>query len=74
MPKSLLLTLVLLVLSLPVSAAAPGLYAEHSTSVDGVTVRRVRDTTEGIVCYVAVGHSWVGGYNTSPGVGISCLR
>lgn len=30
-----------------------GIYAETSTAVDGVTVRRVRDRGEGVVCYVA---------------------
>lgn len=59
-------------------ATAGGLYAESATSVDGVTVRRVRDTEEGVVCYVASG-SIVSDQTTSYSFrgrlpSISCVR
>lgn len=50
-------------------AIAPGLWTELSTTADGVTVRRVRDNGEGVVCYVA---SFASPYTT--GAGISCVR
>lgn len=32
-----------------------GLYFEETTSADGVTVRRLRDRSEDVVCYIAIG-------------------
>lgn len=58
------------------AAELGGLYAEKHTAVDGISVRRVRDTEEGVVCYVAVGvvppgrPDMVGGQSAA----ISCLR
>jgi hypothetical protein len=34
-------------------AQAKGLFAENSTTVDGVKVRRIRDREENVVCYLA---------------------
>lgn len=66
-----------LVIAGGVASADPsgGLFAEASTKVDGVTVRRVRDRDERIVCYVAstppvFGRSFAAGHTAA----ISCLR
>ncbi len=44
-------------LAIPATALAvdPGLFVEKSTATDGVTIRRIRDTEEGVVCYIVVG-------------------
>jgi len=54
--------------------AAAGLFAEQSTNVDGVNVRRIRDTSEGVVCYMASVPRDSGRYGGSPTVALSCLR
>lgn len=67
-----LILLPLVALACPASAAEPGLFAEHSTAVDGVTLRRVRDTENGATCYVASARSRVYG-GTSVAVSVSCV-
>ena len=54
------------------SAPAEGLFAEKSIEVDGVVVRRVRDTGAHTVCYVATGPGKSGYYGTP--LTISCVR
>lgn len=68
-----LLVGVLVALACPASAAPPGLYAEHSTTMDGVTLRRVADKANGTICYVASARSPVYG-GTSVAVSVSCVR
>ena len=51
-------------------AAGEGLYAEQGGSADGVKIRRWRDTTNGVVCYVVIR----GEYNPEGAAGISCVR
>lgn len=56
-------------------AATEGLFAEQNTSADDVTVRRVRDTKEHVVCYIASGHvrgSSITAYD-GRSVAVSCL-
>lgn len=53
----------------------PGLWQEAVTTADGVTVRKIRDTTGGDfnVCYVASAR-FSNGYSTSAGaVSLSCV-
>ena len=54
--------------------AQDGLYAEKSTALDGVVVRRIRDPHNDVVCYVAIGNGR--GYANQPMVfpAISCVR
>lgn len=48
-----------------------GLFAEQVTSADGASVRRIRDTTNGVVCYLASNRE---GYSVNGGrVAISCV-
>lgn len=55
------------------AVVAAGLFAEQSTDVDGVKVRRIRDTSNGVVCYVASSRNLRDNWGTTIGVGISCL-
>ncbi len=53
-----------------------GLYFEEATSADGVTVRRLRDRSEDVLCYVVVGPQTAGdpyhGRVHGKNVAISC--
>jgi hypothetical protein len=51
-----------------------GLFAEVATSVDGATVRRIRDREEDVVCYVATGIPKAGYGTEGRNVAISCVR
>lgn len=50
------------------SEPMPGLWVESTTSVDGARVRRIRDTGNGVVCYVAT-H-----VHSAPHLAISCVK
>ena len=52
-------------------AVVAGLFAEQSTEVDGVRIRRIRDTSNNVVCYVASAKRL--GYNVET-VAIDCLQ
>ncbi len=54
--------------------ANPGLFAEDSASFGGVTVRRMRDTSEHVICYVASGAQVVKYREDGRHVSISCLK
>lgn len=59
------------------AAANPdGIFAEDTIHLGDVSVKRVRDTHDHVVCYVARGYLEGTGYNSSSGstVAISCLR
>ncbi len=47
-----------------------GMYWMSESTADGVTVRRLEDSTHGVVCYTA--SKYVS--STGVGVGISCLK
>ena len=54
----------------------PGLFMEQVIGADGVNVRRIRDTGEGVVCYVAKARENNSRSHSSDivSVGISCVR
>lgn len=45
-------------------ADSDGMYFEQSATASGITVTRVRDTREGVICYVAHGRLLGDGYST----------
>jgi hypothetical protein len=49
-----------------------GLYSEQSTVVDGVTVRRVRDRSNGVICYVGSTPGFSNVWGQQPA--ISCVQ
>ena len=57
-------------------ADGTGLYMEQVIGADGVNVRRIRDTREGVVCYVAKARENNSRSHSSDivSVGISCVR
>lgn len=62
----------LLVLVGVAEASSPGLYFEASATADGVYVRRMRDTSNGVTCYIARGRN---AYDSvADAVGISCVK
>jgi hypothetical protein len=75
--KNMRLLVVLVVatagLVVPTADAEPkaGLFAEASTAVDGAMVRRVRDTGEGVVCYVVTSN--LDGYAHAQIPAVSCV-
>lgn len=50
-----------------------GIFAESSMAADSVTVRRIRDRENGVICYVASG-SRHPDYGNPNGVAISCVK
>ena len=58
------------------AADSDGMYFEQSATSSGVTVTRMRDTHEGVICYVAHGGVQGNGYVRISGEipSISCLR
>lgn len=50
-----------------------GIYAEQSMAADGVTVRRVHDRGQHVVCYVASGRTTDGRGLDGRAVAISCM-
>ena len=50
-----------------------GIFAESSMAADSVTVRRIRDRENGVVCYVANG-AGPPQYGRPNGVAISCVK
>ena len=61
-------------------ASQPGVYWEAGTAADGVGVRRLRDSANGVVCYVAKAKepNSYDGYGSGDidivSVGISCVK
>ncbi len=51
-----------------------GLFFENTTAAGGFSVRKVRDTSNGVVCYVARGPSAQGHVKEAFSVGVSCLK
>jgi hypothetical protein len=52
------LVLAILLLSVPAVAQAPGLAAEDSVRTDDMVVRRVRDGSNGVVCYAVSSYAY----------------
>lgn len=72
MPHRLLVCALLGVATLA-HAEPEGLSAEAGTRVDDMTIRRVRDTSNGVVCYVASSYA----YSVAPRgrtVAIDCVQ
>lgn len=74
--KTLLIVVMIATAASVAHADGVGLYAEQDVRLDDVHVRRIRDTSNGIVCYVAKGFMQGTGYSSSRGdtVAISCLK
>ena len=65
----------ILVLTLPLAHAdtPAGIYAESSMRVDDATVRRVRDRSNGVVCYLVTNYAYAQApYGRT--VAIDCLK
>lgn len=72
--KYLITAAIVLAISMPASAQAPGLYAEAHSRVDGADIRRISDPQNHVVCYLATGVGLVDGVTQGPFPAISCVR
>jgi len=76
--KRLLVAVICVFIAGAAGAQTQGLFMEKSTFTDDVTVRRIRDTEEGVLCYIAIGHTdsvpGVSGMFHGKNPAISCVR
>ena len=72
--RNILITVAVLTLLGSVNAQPnPGLYSETSTRVDDATVRRIRDTSNGVVCYLVTNYAYAQAPHGRT-VAIDCLK
>lgn len=72
--KYLITAAIVLAISMPASAQAPGLYAGAHNGIDGANIRRISDPQNHVVCYLATSAGQVAGLTQGPFPAISCVR
>jgi len=62
------------IISIANGEIASGLYVEKSTSTNHVFVKRIRDTEEGVLCYLATTTHFTEDYRYATSPSISCVK